>query len=116
MVVRFNLERGDQAVANVHDTGVFAGALHDELAARRQALEVHFAGFVGAVLAPHHREDAEFGDVRFAAEDLFDAGVFVRRQAVLRCDFGSDANFRGCRGHLQAYAHRGAASLRLRSG
>ncbi len=58
MIVRFDFESGDEAVADVDDAGVFAGALHDELAARGQALQVNFARFVGAVLAPHHAEDA----------------------------------------------------------
>src|SRR5437899_2587792 len=67
MIVRFNLEGRDEAVADVHDTGVFSGALHDQLAARRQALQVHLARFVGTMLAPHHAEDAQLGDVRLAA-------------------------------------------------
>ena len=29
MIVRFDFEGGDEAVADVHDAGVFAGALHD---------------------------------------------------------------------------------------
>jgi len=67
MIVRFDFESGYETVANVHDTGVFARTLHDELAARGQALQVDFAGFVGAVLAPHHAENAEFGNVRVTA-------------------------------------------------
>ena len=43
-------------------------------------------GFVGAVLAPHHAEDAEFGEVRIAAEDFLDARVFVGGEAVLGGD------------------------------
>src|SRR6266404_2936244 len=43
MIVRFDLERGDEAVSDVHDAGVFAGALHDEFAARWQTLQVNFA-------------------------------------------------------------------------
>src|SRR6266853_960480 len=58
MIMRFDFEGRDQAVANVHNASVFAGALHNKLAARGQALQVDFARFVGAVLAPHHGENA----------------------------------------------------------
>src|SRR5437660_12471080 len=98
MVVRFDLERRDEAVANVHDPGILARALHHELSARGQALEMNFARFVGAVLAPHHAENAQLGDVRFAAEDLPDARVFFPGQAVFRGDFRSVFHFRWCCG------------------
>src|SRR5216117_4026434 len=37
---------------------------------------------VAAVLRPHHREDAELGDVRLAAEELDNPRVLVRLQPV----------------------------------
>ncbi len=43
MIVRFDLEGRDEAVTDVNDAGVFARALHDELAARGHALQVNFA-------------------------------------------------------------------------
>src|SRR5437660_1057950 len=67
MIVRFDFERDDEAVADVDDAGVFSRALHHELAACGQALQVDFTRFIGAVLAPHHAEDAQLGDVRVAA-------------------------------------------------
>ena len=51
------------------------------------------AGFIGAVLAPHHAEDAELGEVRVAAEDFLDARVFVGREAVLGRHLGRDFDF-----------------------
>ena len=40
--------------------------------------------FVGAMFAPHHAEDAEFGERGFAsAEKVSDLLVFVGREAVL---------------------------------
>ncbi len=111
MIVRFDFEGGDEAVANVHNAGVFTGALHNEFAARGQALQVDFARFVGAVLAPHHAENAEFGDVGIAAEDLLDARVFLARYAVFGGDLGSDSNFRASGGHVSfarcCIRHRG---------
>jgi hypothetical protein len=73
--------------------------LHDEFATRGQTLQVDFARFVGAVLAPHDAEDAEFGDVGIAAEDLLDARVLVARYAVFGGDFGSHFNFGAGGGH-----------------
>ena len=44
--------------------------------------------FVGAMLRPHDREDAELGEVRLAAERVQDALIFLGGQAVLGDDFG----------------------------
>src|SRR5260370_17839026 len=100
MVVRFDFEGGDQAVTDVNDAGVFARALHDELAARGQALQVNFARFVRAVLAPHHAENAQFGDVWLAAKDLLNAGVFLARYAVFGGDFRRYPDFGANGGHI----------------
>ena len=61
MIVRFDLEDGSQAVADVDGAGVLARALQHPLARRRQRLEMHARALVAAVLRPHHREDAELG-------------------------------------------------------
>jgi len=61
VVVRFDLEGDDVAAAHIDDAGVFAGSLHDQLAARGQLFQVKARTLVGAVLAPHHAEDAELG-------------------------------------------------------
>ena len=83
VIVRFHLEDGGEAVADVDHAGIFARALQHLRRARGQALQVHAAGFVGAVLAPHHAENAEFGEVGIAAENFLDARVLVGREAVL---------------------------------
>src|SRR5580765_5829136 len=93
MIVRFYFERGDEPIADVHNAGVFARTLHHEFAARGQALQVHFARLIGAVLAPHHTENTEFGDVGVAAENLLDARVLVARNAVFGGDFRSHFDF-----------------------
>ena len=59
MIVRLDLERAGPAVADVDDAGVLARPLHHQLAARGQPLQMHARRFVGAVLAPHHAEDAQ---------------------------------------------------------
>ena len=45
-------------------------------------LQVHARALVAAVLGPHHREDAELGQRRLAAEHVDDALVLVAREAV----------------------------------
>src|SRR5262249_50820477 len=99
VVMGFDFERGDEAVTDVDYAGVFAGALHHESAACGETLEMDFARFVGGVFAPHHREDAELGDVGIAPKDLPDARVFLGGHAVLSGDFGGDRDFGGGGGH-----------------
>ncbi len=43
------------------------------------------------MLGPHHREDAEFDEVRLAAERFQDAIIFIGRETVLGDHFGRDA-------------------------
>ena len=82
VVVRFDLEDGAQAVADVDGAGVLAGALHDARPGGRQRLQMHARALVAAVLRPHHREQPELQQVRLAAEQLLDALVLVRLDAV----------------------------------
>src|SRR5260370_13680623 len=100
MVVRFDLEGGDEPVANVHNAGIFVRPLYDKLSARWQALQVDFARFVGAVLAPHHAENAQLGDVRLAPENLFYARVFFGGKAVLRSNLRRDFEVGASRAHI----------------
>ena len=99
MVVRFDLERRHEPVAEIHDTGVFPGALHHEPATRRQPLQMHLARFVGAMLAPHHAEDSEFRDVRIAPQDFLDPCVLFRGYPVFRRNLRRHLNLRLCRRH-----------------
>ena len=68
MIVRFDLERDGIAVADIDDAGVFARALQHVLALGRQLLQMNARALVGAVLAPHHAENAEFGVGGLAAQ------------------------------------------------
>ena len=90
MIVRFDLERGAPAVADIDDAGVFARRHDDALAGRRQSLQMNARRLVGAMLRPHHREDAEFGKGRLAAEQFFDAREFFGSEIVGGENFGSD--------------------------
>ena len=78
VVVAFHLEDDGLAVADIDHAGIFAGALDDARAGGRQRPQPFLGGLVGAVLVPHGREDAEFGDGRLAADQLEDA-LDIRR-------------------------------------
>ena len=69
VVVRFDLEDRGEPAADVHGAGVLAGALQHLRPFGRQRLQMHARALVAAVLGPHHREDAELGQVRLAAEE-----------------------------------------------
>src|SRR6185295_4862589 len=84
MVMRLDLECDSEAVADVDDAGVLAGALQDGRAFRRQPPQMNTRTLVAAVLAPHNTEDAELCEVRFAPEDVDDLAVFGFGQSMLR--------------------------------
>ena len=50
------------------------------------------------MLGPHHREDAELGEVGLAAQGVEDALIFLGGKAVLGDDFGGDRGFGHGRG------------------
>src|SRR6185503_2014798 len=68
MVMRLDLERNGDALAEVDHAGVLAGALQHPLAARGQAPEQWRGVLVAAVLGPEEREHRELEVVREAAE------------------------------------------------
>ena len=78
MVVRLDLEDGREALADVDRARVLAGPLEHLRSLGRQRPQMHPRALVAAVLGPHHREDAELGEVRLAAEERDDALVLVR--------------------------------------
>jgi hypothetical protein len=91
VVVAFHLEHDGVAVAEIHDAGVLPRPLDHLRALGRQLAEPHAGGFVGAVLAPHDREDAELGERGRPAQDLEQSLVLIGLQPVLGHDFGGDA-------------------------
>ena len=68
MVVRLDLERDRQAVADRDDPGVLARPGDDAGARGRQRPEERLRALVRAVLAPHHAEHRQLELVRVAAE------------------------------------------------
>ena len=82
VVVRLDLENGRQPVADIDGAGVLARSLQHAAARGRQRLQVDARALVAAVLGPHHREDAELGEVGLAAHQLADAVVLIGGDAV----------------------------------
>ena len=83
MVVAFHLEDARQTVADIDDARILARPLDHPGGFRRQAAQMQARGFVGAMLVPHGRDDAELGDRRGAADQVHEALILVRRQPVL---------------------------------
>ena len=83
VVVALDLEGAGPAVAHVDDAGILARPLHDAIALGGQPLQMHAAGLVGAVFAPHHAVDAQFGERGHTPQRRLDAAVFIRGDAVL---------------------------------
>ena len=91
VIVRFDLEGDDVAAADIDDAGVLAGPCTTQLAARGQLLQVDARALVGAVLAPHHGEDAEFGVGGLAAQDIDHLLILAGRELMLGDDLGGEA-------------------------
>ena len=84
MIVRLDLECARPTVTNVDDSGILPWSLQNAPAASGQPLEMNARRFIGAVLAPHHAENAELS-ARWLAptQQRFDALVLLQRQAVV---------------------------------
>src|SRR5215469_11825011 len=90
MVMRLDLKGTRPAIPNIDDARVLSRSLNDAAAACGQALEMNARRLVGAVLAPHHAEDSEFGERWLAAKKLQDLLVFVWRDSVIFQELGCD--------------------------
>ena len=78
-----HLEDDRIAIADIDDAGVFTRSLDYPRRACRQLLEMDARGLVAAVLAPHDRENAEFGQVGRAVQDPKDMFPLVFGKAVV---------------------------------
>jgi hypothetical protein len=93
VIVALRLERHGEAVAEVEDARVLAGALQDPWAAARQTSEQQRRVLVAAVLGPEQREDSKLEVVRLALQQLLDPVVLPVREPELTVDrlFGDGA-------------------------
>ena len=89
--MRFDLERNRKPIADIDNSGILTWTLQHSRTLGGQAPQVHTRAFVAAVLAPHHAEDAEFGNRRLAsAEQFLDLFIFFGRKAVLADEISCD--------------------------
>ena len=77
-----HLEDRDQPAADVDDPGILARPANDPGGFGRQLLQMDLGRLVGAMLRPHHREDAELDQVRRTPDQLDDLLVLVPVQPV----------------------------------
>ena len=88
MVVALHLECDRPAIADIDYAGVFFAGFHQNIRPPgRKFLKFFPRILIGAMFAPHDGENAELGEIWFAAEDLFDALEFLRRKSMLRHNF-----------------------------
>jgi len=84
VIVRLNLEGDGDAVANIDDAGVFfSGSDEDLRRFGRKCLKQRPAVLVGAVLAPHDRENAKLSVAGIAPKDSLELLKFIRGQVML---------------------------------
>jgi len=88
VVVALHLEDTGVAVVDVDDAGVLARAADDARALGRELAEVDLRGFVGAVLGPHDREDAQFDVIGLSPQTIEDDLILGGGQAVFGGQFG----------------------------
>jgi len=81
VVVALDLESQRQIAAQVHDTGVLAGALQHGRPRRGQTPQEDARVLVGAVLGPEGGEEAELGKGGLPAEAPDDAVVLLAGEA-----------------------------------
>ncbi|MCY1310281.1 hypothetical protein D9M70_604570 [compost metagenome] len=86
----FHLEDDAVAIANVDNTGIFAGALDNAWAGCRECAKPLLRRLVGTMFIPHGRENAEFREARFASDQVENTLIFVRLEAVGRDKFRRD--------------------------
>ena len=93
MIVAFHLEHDSKPLADIDHPRILARPLNNPGRLRRQLAQMNFRGFVRAVLVPHGRENAELGESRRAADQIADAPVFVRLEAVRGGELRIDASY-----------------------
>ena len=82
VIVALHLEDDAITIADIDHARIFTGALDHTGPGGRQGLEPFLRGFVGTMLVPHGRENAEFREGRCAPDEVENALIFVRLEAV----------------------------------
>ena len=100
MVMALHLKRDRPAVADVDHAGILFARFDKNVWPGRRK----FFKFFFRILAPHDGENAEFGKVRFATEDFFNALEFLQCKAVLRYNLRCDNRINSRRSAAHYYA------------
>src|ERR1700761_6705827 len=90
VVVALHLEHHRLPVTDVDDAGVLARALDHPRRLGRQPPEMDARGLVRAMLVPHRGKDPKLGEARHPADQLENALIFVRLEAVASYEFRGD--------------------------
>jgi hypothetical protein len=93
VIVAFHLENHGLSVADIDDPRILAGAANDLRPLCRKGAQPFLGRFVGTMLVPHGRKDAKLGKARLPSDDLKDAVIFVRRQAMGGDEVGCNGRF-----------------------
>ncbi len=111
MVMALHLEDDAIAIVDIHNAGIFTGALDDAWSLGGQGLQPLLGGLVGAVLVPHGREDAELGKAGLPSDQVEDTLVFVGLQPVGCNEFRGDLD--GVWNRHRSHAVRAEGSFRF---
>ncbi len=95
MIVALHLEDHCQPIANVDDARILTRPLDHPGRFRREPTQVNFRGFIGTMLVPHCRKDAELSQRRLASDQVEDALILVGLEPVFGHEFGGDAGLVG---------------------
>ena len=79
--MRFDADRGSNAITNIDNAGVFARTNEHPWRFSGKTLEMNPRRLVRTVLRPHHRKHRQLKVVGVAVEDLADVFVFGVNQA-----------------------------------
>ena len=90
VVVALHLEDRRLPVTDVDDARILSGAADHPGRLGRQLLEMEARALVRAMLAPHHRKDAQFDQIGLAAHRVENTLVFLGAEPMLGNDFGCD--------------------------
>src|SRR4029077_9058627 len=111
VVVRLNLERDGETVADADHAGVLTGPLQHERRRGGEGLEERTRMLVRAVLAPQRADDAQLSEGRLAPQHVDESAILVRRESVFGDECRSDGGIAGTRLDLRAGLHRLISSL-----
>ena len=106
-----HLEDHRLTVADIDDACVLTGAADHLRAFRRQGAEPFLRGFVGAMLIPHRRKNAELGEGRNPPANLQYPLILVRLQPVFGGEGFVDFGFGG-HGRLRTGIFAGLLAVR----